>query len=62
MCINTRKKTAFGSLNAPAPKCEGHFVKIVEVCLRDIVPSSVLRLCPKHMDGKYIKLYCKVVR
>jgi len=39
---------------------EGHFVKIVEVCIHDTVPSRGLRLCPKHRDGEYIKFIAKL--
>ena len=39
---------------------EGHFVKIVEVCIHDVVPSEVLKLRPKHRDGEYIKYIAKL--
>jgi len=39
---------------------EGHLINIVEVCIHDIVPSRVSRLCPKYKDGEYIKFIAKL--
>jgi len=51
-CVSNKYSQSYGF--------KWHFVRIVEVCIHGIVPSVVLRLCPKHRDGEYIRYIAKL--